>query len=182
ERRGEKINIRHILVAPKINQDDMLNARLRLDSIRSQVMTNDTLSFSEAAAMFSDDKESKFNGGLMVNPQTGATRWEVDQIDPSLFFAIDKLKTGEISQPILAHLQGGKQGYRILMLKTRTEPHVANLKDDYQRLQDAALNEKQHISTNKWIEKKLSSTYYRITDDYTGCKFDIFKVQPVARY
>jgi peptidyl-prolyl cis-trans isomerase SurA len=174
ERRGEKINIRHILVSPKINQEDLLNARLKLDSIRAQIISSDTLSFAEAAALYSDDKESKFNGGLIINPQTGTKRWEVDQIDPSLFFAVDKLKVGEISQPLVMQVPGGKQGYRILMLKTRTEPHAANLKDDYQKIQDAALNEKQRLLTNKWIDKKLINTYYRISEDYKGCDFESF--------
>jgi peptidyl-prolyl cis-trans isomerase SurA len=180
ERRGEKINIRHILISPKISQEDMLDARLKLDTIRSQIMSNDTLGFTEAAALYSDDKESKYNGGLLINPQTGTKRWEADQIDPSLFFAVDKLKVGEISQPLLVQMPGGKQGYRILMLKTRTEPHVANLKDDYQRLQDAALNEKQHVITNKWIEKKLITTYYRISEDFKDCQFESFKVNTIA--
>jgi peptidyl-prolyl cis-trans isomerase SurA len=181
ERRGEKINIRHILISPKTNQTDLLNARLQLDTIRNKIVNSDTLSFAEAAALYSDDKDSKYNGGLMINPQTGTTRFESGQVDPTLFFAIDKLKLGEISQPLMFQMPGGKQAYRILMLKTRTEPHVANLKDDYGRLQEAALNEKQHNTTNKWITKKLSSTYFRISDDYKDCKFETFKYQPVSQ-
>jgi peptidyl-prolyl cis-trans isomerase SurA len=176
ERRGERINIRHILVTPKITGEDMREARAKLDSIRNLIISTDTLTFSEASARFSDDKETKYNGGLIVNPQNGTTRWEVDKIDPALFFAVDKLKTGEISQPVLMDLPGGKKAYRILMVKTRTEPHKANLKDDYQMLQDAALSEKQHLVTQKWIEKKLSSTFYRIADDYKSCPFETFKV------
>jgi peptidyl-prolyl cis-trans isomerase SurA len=176
ERRGERINIRHILITPKISPEDLRDARFKLDSIRNLIVNSDTLTFAEAAARFSDDNESKYNGGLIVNPQNGTTRWEADKIDPALFFAADKLKIGEISQPVVVELPGGKKAYRILMVKSRTEPHRANLKDDYQMLQDAALSEKQHLATQKWIEKKLSSTYYRIADDYKSCTFESFKV------
>ena len=174
ERRGEKINIRHILISPKISPEDLKKARNYLDSIRTLIINTDTLDFSEAAALYSHDKETKYNGGLLINPQTGTTRFEADQLEPTLFFTIDKLKVGEISQPVLMQVPGGKQAYRILYLKKRTEAHRANLKDDYQKIQEAALNEKQQKVIAEWISKKLSTTYFRLNDDYKTCEFESF--------
>jgi peptidyl-prolyl cis-trans isomerase SurA len=177
ERRGERINIRHILITPKVGQDDLKKARHYIDSIRTLIINTDTLNFNEAAALFSDDKDTKYNGGLLVNPVNGTNRFEADQLDPSVFFTVDKMKVGEISQPVAYQMPGGKQAFRILYLKTRTEPHRANLKDDYQRIQDAALNDKQDKIIAKWIDKKMSTTYFKISDDYKSCNMENFRVQ-----
>jgi peptidyl-prolyl cis-trans isomerase SurA len=175
ERRGEQINVRHILITPKIDGSDLLRAKNKIDSVYA-ILKADTLSFAEVAMRYSDDKATKDNGGLIINPQTNTTRFEMNQIDPSLFFVIDKLKVGEYSEPQIFQTQGGKQAYRILYLKTRTEPHRANLKDDYQRLQEAALAFKQNEITRKWISKKLQTTYLRIIPEYTTCNFETFSL------
>jgi peptidyl-prolyl cis-trans isomerase SurA len=175
ERRGEQINVRHILITPKLDGSDLLRAKNKIDSVYA-ILKADTLSFAEVAMRYSDDKATKDNGGLIINPQTNTTRFEMNQIDPSLFFVIDKLKVGEYSEPQIFQTQGGKQAYRILYLKTRTEPHRANLKDDYQRLQEAALAFKQNEITRKWISKKLQTTYLRIIPEYTTCNFETFSL------
>lgn len=175
ERRGEQINVRHILITPKLDGSDLLRAKNRIDSIYA-ILKADTLSFAEVAIRYSDDKATKDNGGLIINPLTNTTRFEMNQIDPSIFFVIDKLKVGEFSEPQIFQTQGGKQAYRILYLKTRTEPHRANLKDDYQRLQEAALAFKQNEITRKWISKKLQTTYLRIIPEYTSCYFETFSI------
>lgn len=174
ERRGEQINVRHILISPKFDGSDLLKAKNKIDSVYA-ILKTDTISFAEAAMRFSEDAGTRDNGGLLVNPQKGTTRFEMNQIEPSLFFVIDKLKVGEFSEPQLFQTQGGKQAYRILYLKTRTEPHRANLKDDYQRLQEAALAFKQNEVTRKWISKKLQSTYLRIVPEFSFCKFETFE-------
>ena len=173
ERRGEQINVRHILISPKLDGSDLLKAKNKIDSVHA-ILKADTISFAETAMRYSDDEGTKDNGGLMVNPQSGTNRFEMNQIDPSIFFVIDKLKVGGYSEPQLFQTQGGKQAYRILYLKTRTEPHRANLKDDYQRLQEAALSFKQNEITRKWIGKKLQSTYFKMIPEYTSCNFETF--------
>ena len=95
----------------------------------------------------------------------------MDQLDPSIFFIIDKMKPGDISEPIPYTTMEGKQAYRIIKLKTRTEPHVANLKDDYHRIQSAALTNKQNEAINEWITKKVKNTYIRLNEGYTNCSF-----------
>lgn len=171
ERLGEQFNTRHILMVPKTNPSDLLKAQQSLDSVYQLLKTDKTLTFEKAAEKFSDDAETKYNGGLLVNPATGTTRFEINELDRQLFFAIDKLAIGEFTKPLLYQTPNGKKAYQILYLKTRTEPHKANLKDDYQRLQNAALQQKQAKAINDWINKKKKSTYIQIDESYKNCIF-----------
>src|SRR5690606_35644223 len=100
--------------------------------------------FSKAASKYSTDELTRNNGGVMINPATGSTRWEMDQMDRDLFFIIDKLKVGEYSKPIAFFTPEGEQAIRIVLLKSRSEPHRANLKDDYQRITEAAKQSKEN--------------------------------------
>ncbi|MBU0488761.1 MAG: peptidylprolyl isomerase [Bacteroidetes bacterium] len=169
ERRGERINIRHILIKPQVSLSSMVSAERYLDSISTLVMT-DKMTFEEAAKKFSDD-DSKTNGGVLVNPNTGTSRFEMDQIDASLFFIIDKMKAGEISRPVLMETENGGQAYRLVRLVKRTDPHVANLKDDYPMIQDAALESKKEKNISDWILKKTFDTYVQIHEEYKACLF-----------
>jgi peptidyl-prolyl cis-trans isomerase SurA len=166
--------VRHILIIPQPSADDLNNAKIFLDSIANLVRV-DSVSLTEAASRFSDDEDTKHNGGLITNPYAGNTKFEMDQIsqiDPNLVFVIDKLKTGEISSPMLTQSKDGRQSYHVIFVKSRTEPHRANLKDDYQRIQEEALAAKKDKITNEWIKKKVATTYVRISDEYKSCKFD----------
>ncbi len=173
ERRGDEVDARSILIAPKVDANDLLKAKLSLDTIFTK-LTSDTINFNDMAAKYSDDEESKNSGGLIINPQTGATRFQMDelgQMDQNVAFAIDKLKIGEYTKPIPFTTKDGKQAYRILYLKTRTLPHQANLKDDYQKIQAIALAKKQERAIQAWIKKKLANTYVHVTDDYKNCAY-----------
>jgi peptidyl-prolyl cis-trans isomerase SurA len=152
----------------------MLSAKVSLDSIYDKLKT-DTISFSEAAVRYSDDEETKNNGGLIMNPYNGSTLFamdEIGQVDQNVAFAIDKLQVGEYTKPMPFATHDGKQAYRILYLKKRTEPHRANLVDDYQKIQAAALSKKQEEATQVWIKKKLADNFVRIADDYKTCAFN----------
>jgi len=120
ERRGDYINVRHILVMPKVSPLDLAKAKVQLDSV-SQLIQNKKYTFEEAVKKFSEDP-SKNNGGILVNPMTGNSVFESDQLDPKVFFVIDKLKVGDISNPVPFKMDDGKDAYRILYLKSRTEP------------------------------------------------------------
>jgi peptidyl-prolyl cis-trans isomerase SurA len=170
ERRGELINVRHILMAPKASPDDLDKARVKLDSILQQIRLG-SISFEDAAQRFSDDVDSKNNAGLMVNSATGSTLFEISQLDQSLFFVVDKLKVGEISEPVVVRSGEKKEAYRIAMLRSRTEPHVANLEEDYQRILSAAENEKREKKVREWIARKRKSFFVKINPDYTWCTF-----------
>lgn len=174
ERRGEEVDARSLLIYPEVEATDLLAAKLALDTVYTK-LTTDTISFSEAAAKYSEDDETKHNGGLIVNPFTGSTLFEMDeigQVDQNVAFAIDKLKVGEYTKPMPFAGRDGKQAYRILYLKKRSEPHRANLTDDYQKIQGAALQKKQTDATQAWIKKKLVDNFVRIADDYKSCNFN----------
>ena len=173
ERRGDEVDARSLLIAPKVETTDLLKAKLSLDTIYTK-LSQDTTNFNDMAAKYSDDEESKNSGGLIINPQTGATRFQMDelgQMDQNVAFAIDKLKIGEYTKPIPFTTRDGKQAYRILYLKTRTSPHQANLTDDYQKIQAIALTKKQEKAIQVWVKKKLVGTYIHITDDYKNCAY-----------
>ena len=170
ERRGETINVRHILMSPKASANDLEFARIKLDSI-SEVIRLGRMSFEDAALKFSDDSDTKNNGGLLINPGSGSTWFEVSQMDQSLFFVVDKMKIGEISDPVPVRIGEKKESYRIVSLKARTEPHRANLKQDYQRILLAAENEKIEKLVKDWIERKRQSFFIKIDPEFSDCPF-----------
>jgi peptidyl-prolyl cis-trans isomerase SurA len=175
QRRGDIVDARSLLVAPKIEPTDLLNAKLALDTIYEKINHNDSITFAAAAAKYSDDEETKNNGGLILNPYSGASRFQMDelgQMDQSVAFAIDKLKVGDITKPMPFTTRDGKQAYHILYLKTRTTPHKMNLTDDYQKIQALALAKKQQDAIQTWVKKKASNTFVKITNDYKTCPFN----------
>ena len=169
ERRGEQINTRHILLLPKISEADIIKASRLLDSVAG-LIRDKKMTFEEAALKYSDDP-GKINGAVMLNETTGNTRFIAGQLDPKIFFSIDKLQPGEVSRPINMMNEEGKQSVNLYMLKTRTEPHRASLKEDYSTVQEWALNKKRGETINKWIGDKISKTYFRINESYNDCKF-----------
>ncbi|MBL7903646.1 MAG: peptidylprolyl isomerase [Bacteroidales bacterium] len=169
ERRGEQINTRHILLMPKISDSDIIKASRLLDSVAGLVREG-KMTFEEAALKYSDDP-GKINGAQMVNETTGNTRFLAGQLDPKVFFAIDKLQPGEISRPVNSMNEEGKQTLSIYMLKTRTEPHRASIKEDYSTIQEWALNKKRGDVIDKWIAEKISKTYFRINESFRDCNF-----------
>jgi peptidyl-prolyl cis-trans isomerase SurA len=171
ERRGTKVNVRHILLKPKLDPVSMEKAKEKLDSVNS-LIRNDSLTFEAAARKFSDDEDTRKNGGVIVNPYTASSMTPMDEIEPALFFVIDKMEIGEISEPVQIQDPRKKPGYRIIKLKKRTEPHRANLQDDYQRVKQAATSEKQQEVLMEWMSKAIKDTYLKIDKEYTkGCEF-----------
>jgi len=177
ERRGETINVRHILMSPKASSSDLDKARIKLDSVAALIKAG-SITFEEAAAKYSDDVDTKFNGGLLVNPATGSTWFEVSQMDQSLFFVVDKQKVNEVSDPSLVRVGEKKESYRLVSLKARTNPHRANLKDDYQKIQQAAEAEKKDKQVRNWINRKRQSFYIKIDKEFSNCPFDNPWVSP----
>ena len=177
ERRGETINVRHILMSPKASASDLDKARIKLDSIAALIQAG-SITFEEAAAKYSDDVDTKFNGGLLVNPATGSTWFEVSQMDQNLFFVVDKQKVNDVSDPTLVRVGEKKESYRLVSLKARTNPHRANLKDDYQKIQQAAEAEKKDKQVRSWINRKRQSFYIKIDKEFSDCPFDNPWVSP----
>ena len=169
ERKGDYVNVRHILVQPKVSPYDLAKASTYLDSI-AEVIHHDSIPFEKAALKYSDDP-GKINGALMVNPQTNTSHFEAKQLDPKVFFVVDKMNVGDISKAVPMETEEGKQAFRLLYLKTRTKPHKANLKDDYSQIQNWALDEKKAKAVNDWIKSKTDKTYISIIDEYKNCNF-----------
>ena len=173
ERRGEEVNVRHILIKPKTSILDMERARLFLDSVYT-LIKEEKVTFAAVAEKYSDDEESKINGGMMYNPQTSSSKFDMEDIssiDQKLFLTVDNMKAGDISRPVKSMSADGKESYNLYYLKSRTEPHVANLQDDYQKIQAAALVNKQNIVIEQWINSKVGKTYVKIHDDFKDCNF-----------
>ncbi len=170
KRRGEELDLRHILIKPKISQEDLANTKDFMDSIRNLIVEKE-LTFDQAAERFSSDENSKLNGGISVNPQTGDPRWEIGQLDQTVFNVLNGLTVGRVSPPSFFRTPDGKEGYRLLKLNDKSQPHRADLRSDYQRIQQAALQEKNQEATQDWIREKLSTTYVRVNNDYINCTF-----------
>lgn len=170
KKRGEELDLRHILIKPKIDQQNLNEAEQFLDSITSMIK-NGTITFEEAAERYSEDENSKFNGGMMLNPQTGETKWETGNMDRAIFYAIDGKKANEITKPNFFRQFDGREAFRILKVVSKIEPHRANLRDDYTRLKGMCMEMKQREALDEWIKAKVKETYIKINQDYYNCTF-----------
>ncbi|KAA9333699.1 peptidylprolyl isomerase [Adhaeribacter soli] len=168
ERRGEEFNTRHILIKPAASEVDMAETAAQLTKIRASIQ-KDSISFAKAAKEFSDDRATKDNGGLFANPRDGSPYIPLDKLDPTVFFIIDTMKVGQISNPMPYRTEDGKQAQRIIYLKSKTPPHQANLKDDYQKISAAALNDKRRKALDTWFDKNRNSVYMEVNPDYQSC-------------
>jgi peptidyl-prolyl cis-trans isomerase SurA len=169
ERKGEYINVRHILIQPKVSLTSMSLAKARLDSV-ANLIEQKKITFADAVIRYSDDP-SRNNGGLIINSITGTSKFEASQLDPKVFFVIDKLKVGDISSPMLYKTERGKEEYRLYYLKTRTAPHKANIQDDYSKIHQIALEEKKMDAMNAWMKERIVKTYISIDEEYRKCTF-----------
>ena len=168
--RGQEVDIRHILLTPKIEPNQLKEAKGKLDTIRKRLIEND-ISFQDAALAYSDEKETKFNGGVLINPQTGDTRFELTNLDPILYSQIRSLNDGQISQPIIEEERSGLKKYKILKVSNRFDEHVADYSLDYSKIKSLALKEKQLDLIQKWMDEKIESTYVNINKDSKICSF-----------
>ncbi|MDC3219785.1 peptidylprolyl isomerase, partial [Saprospiraceae bacterium] len=168
DRRGNSINVRHILLRPNLTEDDKIRSLGILDTVRNLISV-DSLKFSYAVKIYSNKEQQSFNNdGRMVNPKTGNTFFEIADLDPDIYFTIDTMKVGDISQPIEFE-ERGEIMYRVIYLQSRTDPHRANLKQDYNKIRTGAIEERKAQFMSSWIEEKIGSTYIKIDRAYQGC-------------
>ena len=166
KRRGEQFKIRHILIKPKISVQAINDAKSTLDSLVN-LMDSDTLSFEQLAVKYSED-ESKNNGGVIVNPQTGSSSFVLKELDASVSSTIDGLSQKEMSKPTVFETYDGRKACRIIHVDRIIEEHKANLKEDYDRIQSVALQELKAVALQNWKREKIKETYIDIKDDF-GC-------------
>jgi peptidyl-prolyl cis-trans isomerase SurA len=167
DRRGGEYNSRHILISPKPSEQDLKKATRELDSLRNLILL-DSIKFEQAAKEYSDDVQTKGNGGFFSDPD-GGLKLTVDELDPVVFFKIDSMKVGDISNPIVYRTDDGKDAVRILYYKSRIPPHLASLEDDWHRIQTATLNEKKNNILVKWFQKARQDVFINIDQAYDFC-------------
>ncbi len=169
EQKGEQVHTRHILIKPRTTSNDDGQAVMRLDSIRKLLMDK-KISVLKAVKEFSEDKQTVETGGFIINPQTGRNRIPAKMLESEVYFKIQDLKQGEVTTPFPYTHYDGKKGYRILILEKRLPSHIANLNDDYERIQNAALSEKRNRIYQEWIKENSKKVYVEIRDKSFNCE------------
>lgn len=168
KRMGEEAVVQHILIRPEITSFDLQRTLTKLDSVKANLDSN-KITFQAAVAKYSTDANSKMTGG-MVYDQAGGSLLPIESLDPQMALEVEKLKVGEFSAPqVFTDPQTGEKSTRILFLKSRTDPHKANLKDDYNRIQQFASSKKQMDRLMTWFAKKLPTYYIKMDDAYRSC-------------
>ena len=168
--RGQLIDVRHVLLIPEISAKELKEAKDKLDLIRKRIQ-DEELSFTDAALNFSDDKDTASNGGVLINPTSGDTRFELTKLDPTIYNHILNLEDNQISPPILDEDRSGNKKYKILMVTNRYDEHQADFAKDYVKIKDLALKEKQLDAVEKWMSEKIDDTFVNVNRSYRDCDF-----------
>jgi peptidyl-prolyl cis-trans isomerase SurA len=167
--KGQEVELRHILLTPSVTDAAVREAKEKIDLLRKRILDKE-ITFAEAARTISDEKETRTNGGALINPKTQDTRFELTKMDPSLYSRVSNLKDKEISQPFLEEDQG-KKTFKIITVTNRIDEHTAEYSKDYIKIKDLALKEKQIKAVGKWFEEKIKETYIKINGEYRDCAF-----------
>ncbi|TKD58975.1 peptidylprolyl isomerase [Flavobacterium sp. ASW18X] len=169
--RGQERDLRHILLVPEVSDQRLREASKELDSIRQHILDG-KYTFAEAATNFSDEKETKFDGGVLRNPINFDSKFELTKMDPALYNQVRNLKDGEISYPIKEDdPRGGPPKFKIMQITNRFDEHKADFAKDYIKIQELALREKQFKAIKKWMAEKIEDTYIHVDEDNRGCDF-----------
>ncbi|RTY88548.1 peptidylprolyl isomerase [Flavobacterium sp. GT3R68] len=168
--RGQEIDLRHILLIPKVTEESLREAKERITLIKKRIEDKE-ITFADAARTLSDEKETRANGGTLINPKTQDTRFELTKMDPSLYGQVSGLKEGEVSNPLLEEDQKGAKKYKLITVTNRIDEHTANYTQDYIKIKNIALKEKQIKEIGRWSEEKIKETYVKINGEYRNCVF-----------
>lgn len=171
---GQQVEASHILIVPDKDETDYQKSIDKLNEV-TQLIKNDSLSFEEAAIKFSTDNNTKNNGGFLVNPQTGERIFQINALDPDLFFKVDEMKEGEISKPLEYIKPDGKKSYHILFLKKKIAPHTANFEEDYQKFYNATVQKKRSERIQEWFIKTKNQMHIQVKYDQCGNRFDAWQ-------
>ena len=172
EKRGDRINTRHILMRPKVATKDLVDATNRLDSIRADIESG-KMPFEEAVRYYSMDKDTRLSKGVMVNRETGTTRFEMSQLPQEISRAIENMQPGEVSKAfVMTNPKNNRDQVVLVKLTNRIPAHQANLSDDYQQIKDMYEDVGKQKILDEWLEKKIKDTYVRIEDGWRGCNFE----------
>lgn len=169
--RGQEYDVRHILIRPEITEASVLAAKEEIDKVRAQIVAGD-LTFADAAREFSDEEETKFEGGKLINPYTQDSSMELTKMDPELYGQIQDLKDGEVSLVLQDQDRINPIKFKILTVTDRIDEHEADFARDYLKIKALALQDKQYNVIQKWQEEKIFDTYVKINDEYKACEFN----------
>ncbi len=167
-RKGDEADIRHILIKPEVTSGDYQRALNTLDSIRNALVAG-KIAFPEAVGKFSTDEAAKRTGGMIADPATGNTTLDMTKLDAGMVLLLDSLQVGQYSAPHIFITDQRERSCRIVYLRSRTTPHKANMKEDYNRIQEVALAQKKQLKMQHWVEEKLPSFYLKIAPEYQDC-------------
>lgn len=168
--KGQEVELRHILLAPNVSEDALKDAKEKITLIKKRIEDKE-ITFAEAARTMSDEKETRANGGALINPKTQDTRFELTKMDPSLYSRVSNLKENEISAPYLDEEQQGKKKFKLITVTNRINEHTADYAKDYIKIKELALKEKQIKTIGKWFDEKIKETYIKIIGEYRDCAF-----------
>ena len=168
--KGQDVELRHILLIPAVTATDLKAAKEKITLIRKRIEDKE-ITFAEAAKTMSDEKETRVNGGTLINPKTQDTRFELTKMEPTLYSQISNLKENETSLPLLDEDQSGKKKYKLITVTNRINEHTADYAKDYTKIKDLALKEKQIKAIGKWFDDKIQGTYIKIIGEYRDCTF-----------
>ena len=172
DKRGDQVNVRHILLTPKVNEKDLREATVRLDSLRKEIVAG-KFPFEDAARYVSQDKDTKNNRVVMVNPQTGSPRFEMQELPPEVARRVEMMKPGDVSEAfIMKDTKRNKDIVAIVKLTSRVPGHKANLSDDYNMLKEMYEAKRKEEILKEWVERKIKDTYVKIADGWQNCEFE----------
>lgn len=172
DKRGEKIKVRHILIRPKVDPKELEKSKNRIDSIALFIQKK-TITWEQAAYLYSSDKSTRNNGGLVTSQKTGSSKFQMEELDPDVSKLITGLKVGEISAPFLGLDDKQRQVYKVIKLLSKTTAHSANLQEDYQHMSEVFMEKKKETTYRDWIAKQQAKTYIHIDEIYGNCNFKL---------
>jgi len=168
--KGQDIELRHILLSPAVTDESLKEAKEKITLIRKRIEDKE-ITFAEAARTASDEKETRANGGALINPKTQDTRFELTKMDPTLYSQVSNLKEGSVSLPLIDEDQSGKKKFKLITVTNRIDEHTADYSKDYTKIKELALKEKQIKAIGKWFEEKIKENYIKIIGEYRDCSF-----------
>jgi peptidyl-prolyl cis-trans isomerase SurA len=172
ERRGEQVRARHILITTMPTEASLERAKAKADSVKNILLTK-KVDFSTAASFYSDNKETKYNGGMLLNAENVQNRSTIiptDKLDPQIALIVDTMKVGEVAGPVLYTAANGKQSYNLLYLKSKTDAHKANLEQDFAKIKEVVYEDKINKALSEWFEKRRKETYIKVDEQYHTCE------------
>ena len=169
--RGETRVASHILIQPEIPQEKLDETKEKLEKIKKDIDTG-VITFDEAVKKYSEDKDTKNNGGLIVNPYSGESTFDLTRMDPALYARVNNLQKGEMSDVFYDETREGKKMYKVMIMNDRTNTHIADMVDDYVKVQNLALQKKKQETIAKWSREKIGDTYIKISEEFRKCTFD----------